>query len=101
MILKYDIFFKMVPVFFIIAVLVWANFEVLPTSKARSKQNWFQWSGPPPGEFRGKKRFLKRLIFFKKKVKKSFFSLMIKPLKYADRLKGTLVIRVSDMEPKF
>ena len=39
----------------------------------------------PPGEFRGKKRFLKRLISFKKR----FSNLRIKSLKYANRLKGT------------
>ena len=44
----------------------------------------------PPGEFQGKKRFLKRLISLKKKVKKRFSNHRIKPLKYADRLKGTL-----------
>ena len=44
----------------------------------------------PPVSFEGKKRFLKRLISLKKKVKKKRFSnLRIKPLKYADRLKGT------------
>ena len=38
----------------------------------------------PPVSFEGKKVF-KKAHFFKKR----FFSLMIKPLKYADRLKGT------------
>ena len=41
-----------------------------------------------PGEFRGKKVF-EMTHFFKKKVKKRFSNLRIKPLKYADRLKGT------------
>ena len=39
----------------------------------------------PTVSFEEKKGFLKRLISFKKR----FSSLRIKPLKYADRLKGT------------
>ena len=42
----------------------------------------------PRWDSREKKGF-KKAHFFKKKVKKRFSNLRIKPLKYADRLKGT------------
>ena len=46
-------------------------------------------SYPGPRWVLRKKKFFKKAHIFKKKVKKRFSSLRIKPLKYADRLKGT------------
>ena len=52
---------------------------------------WHLKHSRPPGEFQEekKKSFLKRVIFKKKILYKKIYSLRIKPLKYADRLKGT------------